>query len=472
MKKQRMIAMIMAFCMAVSACGNGAPADSPEPDAPQTSTDTESEDTDKSDTAADPQKAVDFAYDGIWKYDTQPLYIDISNNRWKLYNVFGIQDFSGDVIPDGDKVLLKNDKPLDDDSFWLKSAGDGKLEDNDGDILSPAEKLLFMPGTDDPLTNIINFPGDKFGDVTIKYPEEMAATARTDIAHALNFNHTLTGLLKDDFYSTIMIRFQPVTDYDEFLQKGAWLAKYAMSYMLNNMIETFYRDYLIESVGSSFEDKGNYYSIKGYMKFNGNIFKEDIDENMYGVMEIRYYGPTGYVLMSVSVMPENREGYVSYLASKIMDSCSYTTTWTTAPKTVPKTAGKRKSAAKPSKKPAGSDPGDYGDDYYWTDSDGDIWYWNGRENVFVSFGSDGYIDDDGNYYESNDAGWDIADNYVDDYDIGYSDPGDYYEEYSDPGDYYEEYSDPGDYYEEYSDPGDYYDDYSDSGDYGDYGDDW
>ena len=76
------------------------------------------------------------------------------------------------------------------------------------------------------------------------------------------------------------------------------------------------------------------------------------------------------------------------------------------------------------------------------------------ENIFVSFGSDGYIDDDGEYYESNDAGWDYADNYVDDYYAGdieyYSDPGDTYD-FSDPGDTYD-YSDPGDTYDfDYSD---------------------
>jgi hypothetical protein len=74
---------------------------------------------------------------------------------------------------------------------------------------------------------------------------------------------------------------------------------------------------------------------------------------------------------------------------------------------------------------AWSDSGDYGDAYYWYDSDGDIWYWNGYEDVFIGFGDDYYIED-GQYYESNDAGWDN-----DDY--GYYDYYDDYDPWSDPG---------------------------------------
>lgn len=66
---------------------------------------------------------------------------------------------------------------------------------------------------------------------------------------------------------------------------------------------------------------------------------------------------------------------------------------------------------------------------------------DGSYNEFVSYGSNGYIDG-GEYYESNDAGWDDDDyyesndagwDYYDDYDV-YSDPGDY-DEYSGWDDY-------------------------------------
>ena len=58
--------------------------------------------------------------------------------------------------------------------------------------------------------------------------------------------------------------------------------------------------------------------------------------------------------------------------------------------------------------------------------------------MFISYGSDGYIDSDsGEYMESNDAGWDYDDYYYDDYDP-WSDPGDGWDAWSDPGDYYDD----------------------------------
>ena len=59
-----------------------------------------------------------------------------------------------------------------------------------------------------------------------------------------------------------------------------------------------------------------------------------------------------------------------------------------------------------------------------------MWYWNGYENEFISYGSDGYIDSDsGEYMENNDAGWDYSDEYYDDYDP-WSDPGDGWDDYA------------------------------------------
>ena len=113
----------------------------------------------------------------------------------------------------------------------------------------------------------------------------------------------------------------------------------------------------------------------------------------------------------------------------MMDSCTYGGGWSTAPKPVP---------AQPAQQ---SDSGDYGTPYYWYDSDGDVWYWNGYSNEFIGFGDDYYIDDDGNFYESNDAGWDYEE--YNDYDP-WSDPGDTWDDWSDPGDTWDDWSDPGD----------------------------
>ena len=156
-------------------------------------------------------------------------------------------------------------------------------------------------------------------------------------------------------------------------------------------------------------------------------------------MEIRYHGPTGYALTTVALAPAHRIDTYSALRQSMLGTCTYTNDWATAPKAAPET---------PASPADGSDPGDANTPYYWYDEDGDIWYWDGEKNEFIGFGNDYYIDDDGNYYESNDAGWDPD---------AWSDPGDYGDDY-----YYDDYwYDDDDYYDDYDDY--YYDEYYDDG---------
>ena len=151
---------------------------------------------------------------------------------------------------------------------------------------------------------------------------------------------------------------------------------------------------------------------------------------MRGALQIRYVGPTGYVVVMSSLALEDRIATYYAIGKNMMDSIGLEGDWSTAPKPKPTTGGSGG---------AWSDTGDYGTAYYWYDEDGDIWYWNGYENEFISYGSDGYIDDDtGEYMESNDAGWDYSDEYYDDYDP-WSDPGDGWGDYTEDdgwGDYF------------------------------------
>ena len=137
-------------------------------------------------------------------------------------------------------------------------------------------------------------------------------------------------------------------------------------------------------------------------------------------MEVRYYGPTGYALVAITAAVESRIQNYFDICNNILTTISYHTGWSTAPKT------------RPAQPTYSGDTGDYGTQYYWYDEDGDIWYWSGYENVFVCYGSDGYIED-GRFMESNDAGWDYGNEYYADYDP-WSDPGDGWDLWSDPGD--------------------------------------
>ena len=230
----------------------------------------------------------------------------------------------------------------------------------------------------------------------------------------------------DDYYSNIVIAFQPISGYDPYMEQGSATAKPYMVKMLDDFMESMYGDHLIKSIGSDFSDNGDYYSITGYMWLDSSIFQNGPSQPVRGCMEVRYYGPTGYALVAITIAPENRISNYFDICNNMLTTLSYTAGWSTAPK------------ARPAEPAYSGDSGDYGTPYYWYDEDGDIWYWNGYENVFISYGSDGYIDGDtGEYMESNDAGWDYDEYYYDDYDP-WSDPGDGWDEWSDPGDYYDD----------------------------------
>lgn len=412
---------------------------------------------------------------GYWKYDDYPIYIGITDGlSWAAYDESGNSSYHGQIKEYEDGYLMYYDGSSEPEHITVS---DGKLVDQDGSTLSRVDSLNFTASMTDKLTQVAYFPG-KFESFSINYPDRMQAAPRTDLANSLNF--TTKSVQKDspDYYSNIMVTFQPLVDVDKYLCKGAGLAQPCMGYLINNCMNTFYGPYIIKTIGTDFVDMGSYYKMTGYMWLDGSIFPEAAQSQILGIVQMRYFGPTGYALIAVTIAPiDVVENYYG-ICLNMLDTCTYKTDWSTAPKVVPKqpgsNRGKTKQKQTTKKKVTGSDRGDYLDTFYWTDEDGDIWYWNGYENIFQSYGDDGYIDDDGEFYESNDAGWDTDDDYyIDDYDP-WSDPGDY-ADWSDPGDY-ADWSDPGDYadddynydYDDYDDGG--YDDYDDGG-YDDWGDD-
>ena len=220
------------------------------------------------------------------------------------------------------------------------------------------------------------------------------------------------------------IRDRPIEGFDPYMEKGAATAKTYMMKMLEDFMQSMYGSYLLKSFGSDFKDNGDYYSLTGYMWLDGSVFSDGPSQPVRGCMEVRYYGPTGYALVATTIALEGRIRNYFDICNRMLETLSYTAGWSTAPKARPAYSG---------------DTGDYGTPYYWYDEDGDIWYWNGYENEFIGYGSDGYIDEDtGEYMESNDAGWDYDDEYYDDYDP-WSDPGDGWGDDSDDEDGWGDY---------------------------------
>ena len=439
-KKYTNLLLALVMCLSLTACG-----DAPEETIGDTDMDIEEESNPVSDISG---------FTGCWKMENAPFYFVINDSyEWIAVNLYNEQIGPGYFTAEEDTITLCMEDGSAQIALW--QTDEGNLRDKDNNLLLPTDYIMLLPTPEDALNQTTYF-SDNFTNVSINYPIQMEAFAQSN---TLIFDAVMKDGT-DDLYSNILITFQPISGYDTYMEKGAGTAESYMIKMLDQFMNNMYGNYLIKSLGSDFKDNGDYYSITGYMWIDGSIFTgNNLSQPVRGCMEVRYYGPTGYALIASTVAPDSRIQNYFDICNNMLTTLSYTTGWSTAPKARPEQP----------KQPAYSgDSGDYGTSYYWYDEDGDIWYWNGYENVFMGFGSDSYIDSDtGEYMESNDAGWDYEDEYYDDYDDGW---GDYVDEYDDGwGDYVDDYdpwSDPGDGDDAWSDAGDYYDDYDDG--WGDY----
>ena len=439
-KKYTNLLLALVMCLSLTACG-----DAPEETIGDTDMDIEEESNPVSDISG---------FTGCWKMENAPFYFVINDSyEWTAVNLYNEQIGPGYFTAEEDYITLCMEDGSAQIVLW--QTDEGNLKDKDDNLLLPTDYIMLLPTPEDALNQTTYF-SDNFTNVSINYPIQMEAFAQSN---TLIFDAVMKDGT-DDLYSNILITFQPISGYDTYMEKGAGTAESYMIKMLDQFMNNMYGNYLIKSLGSDFKDNGDYYSITGYMWIDGSIFTgNNLSQPVRGCMEVRYYGPTGYALIASTVAPDSRIQNYFDICNNMLTTLSYTTGWSTAPKARPEQP----------KQPAYSgDSGDYGTSYYWYDEDGDIWYWNGYENVFMGFGSDSYIDSDtGEYMESNDAGWDYEDEYYDDYDDGW---GDYVDEYDDGwGDYVDDYdpwSDPGDGDDAWSDAGDYYDDYDDG--WGDY----
>lgn len=415
-RKKTAAALLATLCLAVTACGASPGQDSTA--------------------EALPTAAEDLSvYAGCWKYDTLPFYMVINaNNEWVAVNLYGEQIGPGQYTSEGDSITLTMADGSLLTSFTPTAAG---LTDAAGNTLTAWDYIMLLPNASDELNMTANFP-DSFADVTIRYPVQMNVSTIPGIANALAFNAEMEAGT-EDYYSNLFFGFEPISGYDDKLTQGLAAAKPYMEQMLNQQLNAMYSGKILKTVAADCIDAGNYYSITGYVWLDPSVFEDSPSEPVRGIIEMRYYGPTGYALVTMATSLESRIQNYNTLRTNMLATCSYTTDWATAPKPVPTAAPAKLSTGTGSS--GGSDSGDYGTPYYWNDEDGDVWYWNGSYNEFIGYGDSYYIDDDGQYYESNDAGWDYEDD-------GWGDSFDYEEEYYDD---YDPWSDPGDGWDDYDD---------------------
>ena len=294
-------------------------------------------------------------YTGCWKLAGEPFYFVINEDyEWIAINLYGEQVGPGYVVDEGENITLcmEDDSQL--VSLWQTAYG--ALSDANGNTLTAMDYIMLLPTPEDDLNQTAAFPGG-FTNVTIDYPIQMEAHEQPNVSNALSFNAVMEDGT-DDYYSNIMIAFQPIEGFDPYMEKGAATAKTYMVKMLDDFMKSMYGSYLIKSFGSDFKDNGDYYSLTGYMWLDGDIFSGDLTQPVRGCMEVRYYGPTGYALVATTIALEGRIRNYFDICSNMLTTLSYTAGWSTAPKARPAYSG---------------DTGDYGTPYYWYDEDGDIW---------------------------------------------------------------------------------------------------
>lgn len=292
------------------------------------------------------------------------------------------------------------------------------------------ETTNFTPSSEDPLTEVIAF--DQAPTVKLYYPETMYAAPLESEAKAIMFIQAHPEL-SDDPFASILVSLDKIEGYDEHMNKGRDAAKRAMEIMLEKIIEKhFDTSKIVKNEGADFFDFGKYWEVKGYMILDGSDFQamegQEVANHDYmsATINVRYYGPTGYVLTTVTYALDKDISNYYHISQKITDSATLDYKWTTestikpkkeparkqqaankkstkkkstAKKTTNKKSTKKKSNTNTKKKQNKKAP------YNWVDSDGDLWHWNGQYNEFLAFAGYYSLDSNGNISPKLDYRW-------------------------------------------------------------------
>ena len=283
----------------------------------------------------------------------------------------------------------------------------------------------FLPSPDDPLTEVIAF--EKASTVKLYYPDTMYAAPLESEAKAIMFISAHPEL-SDDPFASILISLDKIEGYDEYMNRGTPKAKRAMEILLEKIIEKhFDTSKIVKNEGSDLCDFGRYWETKTYLILDGSDFQamegQEVANHDYMscVVNVRYYGPTGYVLTTITYALDKDIVDYYHISQKITDSATLDYKWTTASIVTPtptpkpkkqavakksnkkstnkKTTKKTTTKKKTTKKQNKSAP------YNWVDSDGDLWHWNGKTNEFLAFAGYYRIDEFGNISATLDYRW-------------------------------------------------------------------
>ncbi|HHU53516.1 MAG TPA: hypothetical protein GXZ43_05505 [Clostridiaceae bacterium] len=210
------------------------------------------------------------------------------------------------------------------------------------------KKVIQAPSADDPLDmtyNLKSFPGE----ILIPYPSTMRVIRESETTPTI----WLDALNDPDYDNNICVDFIQINNFDKYFTSGESQARVGLDKLFAAVIDVSYSDYYIQSTASEFVNGGTYYGLRHYMWFSGNYWGDEIP--IRAVLELRYYGPTGYLLAVLTTTADGAiERYFS-VASKIADAIPLGGDWSTGV----------------SNSDSWSDPGDWDYDPWSDAGDGD-----------------------------------------------------------------------------------------------------
>jgi hypothetical protein len=220
--------------------------------------------------------------------------------------------------------------------------------------------VIPAPSGTDPLDstyNMATYPGG----MSVPYPSTMKVINENTETRTV----WLDAVNDPDTGNNISIDFPTITDFDKYFDSGDEEAKVGLGTIFDAVINATYANYYIDIISSEFVNGGTYYSVRQHIWFSSDYFEGGGTAPLRGVLEIRYSGPTGYVLCVLTVADEGGFERYDAVARNIANAIPFGGGWSTAvvaPPPAPVSSGEGRGDYV---EEDWSDPGDTGD---WSDT--------------------------------------------------------------------------------------------------------
>ena len=242
----------------------------------------------------------------------------------------------------------------------------------------------------DPLDATFAMPG--YESLLIPYPSTM------QVIQSNEHFFQLDAVNDPDNHNVILFDLVGLEGTYEQRLNAADTAQSALLEIAQKICDIQFPNMMIQNIGADFYDGGSYLSAMYYVWMSGEVFQEAADVPVRGVVEVRYYGPTGYVLTAFSLADQGVIRNYFEIAQNILNNTSFNEGWTTPKQGSAQWSDPGDQVPWDDGYDPWSDPGDNGYDWYNED---DAWYEPNDYDPWSDPGDYGYDYED-EYYEPND----------------------------------------------------------------------